>query len=204
MSWDWSVFQSIIPISAIISAIVLPIVPLIFVPVLDYSVTQPHQVGQSRNFKSDIIITNIGIFTANNVSVSISANNISIINISTEPYLPNKTHSFTSEQLNYPGRGFFLAERLLSHATMVLHITMHVPPELQNEKLIVYVQSEESIGFHGVKFVIFAYVTVALILAFIALSFRRKKLDKKSEPLLYIPTFLCAVLVSVFLLLAYS
>ena len=201
MAWDWTIFQSIIPISAIISAIVLPVVPLILVPVLDYSVTQPQQVGNSTTFKFDVNVTNIGIFAANNVSVSIITNNISIVDISTEPFLPNKTVSFTSEQLNYMGRGYFLAYKLLPHATMILHITVDVPSESQKEKIVVYVQSEESIGFHGVKYVIFAYVTVALTLAFISLAFRKRKITLNSLPLIYVPALVCIVLVISFLLM---
>lgn len=167
---DWSdFFQNIIPVSGIISAIVLPIIPLVFVPVLDYKITQPESFNSSRIFTSDISITNMGGFAAKNVTVSIIAKNVSILDIEAEPYLPNRTTSFNSKDLNFTGRGFFVADKLLPHGTMILHATLYVPAASDSEKLIVYVQSDETVGYYGVANIIASYVVVALSLSFVSM-----------------------------------
>lgn len=168
MNWS-DFFQNIIPVSGIITAIVLPVVPLIFFPLIDYTVTKPVPFNNSRVFLSDISITNFGGFAARNVTVSIIAKNVSILNIDSEPYLPNKTASFDSKILNYTGRGLFVADKLLPHATIILHTTMYVPTFADSEKFIVYVLSDETVGYHGIVNTILAYIVVALTLAFVSM-----------------------------------
>lgn len=167
MNWS-DFFQNIIPVSGIITAIVLPVVPLIFFPLLDYTVTNPVKFNNSKVFLSDISITNYGGFPAKNVTASILAQNASVLNMESEPYLPNESASFGSNSLNHIGRGLFVVDRLLPHATMIIHLTLHVPSFAEGEKLTVYVQSDEVIGYHGIVNIILAYIVVALSLAFIS------------------------------------
>ena len=167
MNWS-DFFQNILPISGIILAFVPAIVPVVLAPILDYSVSKPSAIENSPIYTSDITITNVGIFSANNVTVSIIADGLSISDIYSEPYLPNDTKSYNSESLDQNGRAIFTIDKLLPHSSWKLHVTMN-NTGLEMAKLITYVQSEESIGYHGVLFVILAYLTVGATLTFLSL-----------------------------------
>jgi hypothetical protein len=166
MTFDWiNFFQNILPVSGVILALIPTLIPVITAPLMDYSVTTPLKIGSTSIFTSDITITNVGILPANNVIISIIVDKVSVISIDSEPYLPNNTKSFTSDVLNQPGRGIFRIDKLLPQETMTLHMNMD-SHGFENAKLIVYVQSDESVGYHGVVYLVLAYLAVAATLFF--------------------------------------
>jgi hypothetical protein len=166
MTFDWmNFFQNILPVSGVILALIPTLIPVITAPLMDYSVTSPLKVGSTSIFTSDITITNVGILPANNVIISVIVDKVSVISIDSEPYLPNNTKSFTSDVLNQPGRGIFRIDKLLPQESMTLHMNMD-SHGFENAKLIVYVQSDETVGYHGVVYLVLAYLAVAITLFF--------------------------------------
>jgi len=164
MAIDWlEFFQNIIPVSGIIIALISPAIPLIFVPVLDYSFYETSVNSTEFTSTYDVKINNYGIVPAKNVTVSIIAGNASIVFLSSDPFLPNQTRSFTSDVLSNPGKGIFEFDKLLPRSQSIVHVKID---NISNQNIIPYVQSDEVVGYHGVYFVMLAYVvlTAALLI----------------------------------------
>jgi hypothetical protein len=140
----------------------------------------------------------MGIFSATNVTTSIIVDNVSVTGMYSEPYLPNDTRSFTSDILDQPGRAIFKVNKLLPHASMTLHITMNASG-FENAKLLAYVQSDETIGYHGILYVILAYFSVAFTLAFISMFIFTVNRKKYHWVGVWGPAVICIILTSLFL-----
>ena len=191
MSW-LEIFKDILPVSGLILALVPTLSVAITTPLLDYSVTKPLQINATSTFVSDITVTNIGLLPASNVLISVSVDDVSITNMDSEPYLPNSTESFTSDTLNQTGRGIFRIDKLLQQAVVTVHMQMD-SHGFNNAKLIVYVQSDEAVGNHGITYLILAYLAVAATLFFIS-AFAFIKVSERVKLIGYLgPGIFCLV-----------
>jgi hypothetical protein len=196
------IFENILPVSGVILALVPALSVAITGPLMNYSVTTPSQIGNTSIFDSKITVTNAGLQPAKNVIVSVIVDNVSVISINSEPYLPNNTQSFTSDVLNQPGRGIFRIDKLVPQATMTLDMKMD-SHGFKNAKLIVYVQSDETVGYHGVVYLVLAYLVVAFTLAFISV-YAFIPINGKTKTMgvgLYVPGAFCIITTGVLIYL---
>jgi hypothetical protein len=199
---NWlEVFQHVLPVSGVILALVPALTVTITAPLLDYSVAKPWQIGNTSIYESEIVVTNTGLKSANNVMISVSVDKVSVISMDSEPYLPNNTRSFTSDVLNQPGRAIFRIDKLLQQATVTVHMKMD-SHEFNNATLTVYVQSDEAVGNHGVVYLVLAYLAVAATLFFIsAYAF----ITERKWRGLWVPGVICLIFtVIMFILILYA
>jgi hypothetical protein len=91
--------------------------------------------------------------------------NTTIEFLPSDPFLPNHTRFFDSITLQQDGKGIFEFDKLLPRSESIVHLKVSNTSEEQ--KMIPYVQSNEVVGYHGVHFVMAAYIvlTAALLIA---------------------------------------
>jgi hypothetical protein len=155
--WEGAL-KEIIPVSAIILAVVTPLISSVFAPILDYNVI-PH----NNTNKMKIILDNLGSKSAQDVQIYLNSPDLNFTKITSNPFILNGTSSFTSDKLQ-SGIGIFNISTLAGKSQTILDVTSNPNYTDNNNTVIVYVRSNESAGYHNLFSVSLAYLVLAIVL----------------------------------------
>jgi hypothetical protein len=164
--------KDVLPISAIITAILTPFIQFATFPLVDFNISEPTSIGSTDNaYFSKMIIYNLGMNSAKNVTVSLNAPaTLNFLNIISEPFLPHQTKSFSSTDLKAPGKAIYTINQLQPHSRILLNITMNSSKSSPDEGITAHVRTESGIGYHHVFYVTISYLLFSLLVMFFPLA----------------------------------
>lgn len=140
--------------SLVASIAITGILPILLSPLLDYSVSI-----LDNNTKLTIQIENLGLASAKNIISSVSAKNVTFSNFESEPFLAN--HFITNSSIL--GHGFFEVNLLPPRSETIVNAMLDSSKADQKQKMIVYVRSDERVGFHDTIITSIFYLSLGII-----------------------------------------
>lgn len=176
-TWQ-DILSDIIPVSGIILALLSPLISAIFIPILDYHVSQ----GSGTTTHSlQITINNIGFVRAENVQLYLSSDGVNFTNFTSKPVIYNGTTSLSSDKLNEIGSGIFYISSLPPKSETMIIASVNRPLG-NDDKIVAYLRSDSSVGFHNVVTLTLAYLIFASILSIntgyiVATNWNPKRVD---------------------------
>ena len=142
-------------IVTIVSALVAPFGQL---PVLDYTVTGPFSTVNGTFMSFDVVIHNYGTIATKNVLISFSAEDITFIGFSSEPFLGDKV-SF-KESNSEKGKSLIEISQLPPRSQTIITMTFFDNSSKLNQKLTTYLRSDDVTGYHQISNLITFYLAL--------------------------------------------
>jgi hypothetical protein len=171
-------FEDVISMGTlIVTLIVSGVYPFFINPMLDYMV---NYVGNEKPniLEYNIDITNWGLSAANNVILSMTSDNTKFYGFTSEPFLGNLTRSNTSVQ----GNAMFSIPLLPPRSHTLINFKADITQGNSDQRLIIFVRSDEKVGYHDVVYTIIFYLGLGIIMVilFIYLVFVNKEIEAKT------------------------
>jgi hypothetical protein len=121
--------------------------PLKDLPILEYSDVVTTKTADPKIDVISLVISNYGMGPAKNVLASITANNVTFLNFSSEPYLSSKYFKPENLTVNYSKHGFFEIDTLPSGAQLVVKGYANISAASEPTEFDVKVFSDKVIGY---------------------------------------------------------
>jgi hypothetical protein len=161
--------------SLIATIAVTGILPILLNPLIDYSATV-----QENGTKLMIEIKNLGLDSANNVMSSVSAKDVEFSSFESEPFLANHFRANTS----ILGKGFFEISIIPPRSETFVYATLNASRADEKNDLIVYLRSDERVGFHDtlITSIFYSGLGVTYVMLFIYLVYWRHLVGSTYAP----------------------
>lgn len=151
---------NVIPAAGIILAFVSPIVTSAFNPILDYTILE----DPDNDMRLSVKINNFGLVTAKKIDVYFYSSDKDFKGFYSLPVIFNGTAFQTSDELGQPRNGIFYIQALPPRSeTLVTAVTNDSMGT--DDKVMVFLRSDVSVGVHNVGYLTAAYLIYALALA---------------------------------------
>jgi hypothetical protein len=156
-------------IGTIVGALVVPFSQL---PILDYTVTGPFPTTKKDTQKFEIAIHNSGTINAENVLVSLKADNTKFSEFSSQPFLANYFIDNASANSGRTGEALIEIKDLPSRShTIITAIATKVSDDKSEPELTTFVRSDKAVGYHQSFNVAIFYVLLSASYVFFTVMF---------------------------------
>jgi hypothetical protein len=158
----------VIAIVGLIATIVVPLlIPLVQAPIIDYVTKGPFNTNKDNIQRFEIVINNIGI-AADHVIVSLTANNTTFLNFTSQPFLAKHVNATT----NKVGSGLLDIDNLPAGSQIIITATVSSSANQKPQpELTTYVHSSKVVGYHQIYDMFIFYLALFVVYAILAVIF---------------------------------
>jgi hypothetical protein len=159
----------------IVTLMIVMVTPFVQLPILDYNTSNPVLTGTENDERVDITIANYGIVSAKHVTVSLQADNVKFAGFTSKPLLSTNLNSSLSTPI---GDGLVELDVLPPRAFTTITADLKPSNSNINQELTIYLNSDETVGYHNVISIVFFYTVLGLAYIILFMLFWTGKLSR--------------------------
>jgi hypothetical protein len=157
-----------IAMAALVGTIGAFVIPLIQVPMLDYTVEGPFPPNRENTQQFVITISNVGVATAEQILVSLHSDNSKFLGFTSQPFLGGHVNDSLTDEV---GKGLLDIDNLPSGSKTLITVTVSNPVSDEPEpELITYVRSGKVVASHqSYNMLVFYSILFAVYILFVVI-----------------------------------